>query len=58
MEQKEYKDVGIKMVMAMDLEEKTKEWPWLLDKRIRRKFVRPEEEEKYIQSLKENPTEQ
>ncbi len=47
----EYRDKGIQEVYDTPYEEKLKKWPWIRDKRIKGRFLHPEEENKIVDEL-------
>lgn len=49
MEGKAYREAGMFMVRHMPLEERINRWPWLLDRRIRRKYFSVTEDEKLME---------
>lgn len=47
----EYRDKGMQEVYEMPFEERVVQWPWIMDKRIRRRYITKEEEEAYMAEL-------
>lgn len=47
----EYCDRGIEIVRNTPLEERVAQWPWILDKRVLRRYLTREEEERYLRQL-------
>jgi len=50
-EREKYRDKGIQEVYNAPYEEKLKKLPWIQDKRVRGRYLNPEEESKILDDL-------
>lgn len=47
----EYRDKGMQAVYDTPFAERVARWPWILDKRVRRRYLTKEEENTYLAQL-------
>ncbi|MCS7242268.1 MAG: hypothetical protein N2205_00125 [Candidatus Caldatribacterium sp.] len=47
----EYQDKGMQAVYDIPFAERISRWPWILDKRVRRRYLTKDEEREYLEQL-------